>query len=117
MSSPVPDAPNEPDSSTRDKVRLRLFVAGDTARTGVAVRSLQALIGSSLPADTELEVVDVLAHPEIAEEFGVLATPLVIKLTPAPQRRVIGDLADLPRLADALGVDRVLRSADGGTRP
>lgn len=88
-------------------VRLRLFVAGDSARAGVARRSLESLIGSSLPPDTELEVVDILEHPEAAEEFGILATPLVIKLAPAPERRVIGDLTDLPRLADALGIDRL----------
>ena len=38
----------------------------------------------------------------------------MIKLAPAPQRRVIGDLADLPRLADALGVDRMRSSTTKG---
>ncbi len=103
-------APEGGEVASEQRVRLRLFVAGDSARASVALRSLQSLIGTSLPPDTELEVVDILEHPEIAEEVGVLATPLVIRVSPPPQRRVIGDLADLPRLADALGIDRVLRS-------
>ena len=108
MSSQIAD--DDGDGVADQKVRLCLFVAGDSARATVARRSLESLIGSSLPADTELEVIDVLRHPEAAEEYRILATPLVIKLAPAPQRRVVGDLADLPRLADALGVDRMRRS-------
>ena len=110
MSSQTTDG--EADGVQDEKVRLRLFVAGASARASVAQRSLESLIGSSLPPDTELEIVDILEHPEAAEEHGILATPLVIKLSPAPQRRVIGDLADLPRLADALGIDRLRRSTN-----
>ena len=117
MSSVPTDDPQDLRAAAPERVRLRLFVAGDSARAGLALRSLQALIGSSLPPDTELVVVDILAHPELAEELGVLATPLVIKMSPPPQRRVVGDLADLPRLADALGVDRALHSTDERPHP
>ena len=82
MSSVPTDDPQDLRAAAPERVRLRLFVAGDSARAGLALRSLQALIGSSLPPDTELVVVDILAHPELAEELGVLATPLVIKMSP-----------------------------------
>ena len=49
---------------------------------------------SDLSGRYELEIIDVLAHPEKAEQDKILATPTLIKQLPPPLRRVIGDLSD-----------------------
>lgn len=85
---------------------FRLYVAGQTERSQAAEANLRALCESSLPGDYELEVVDATDRPGLAEEQRILATPTVVRLTPLPQRRVIGDLSDHQRAAYALGLPR-----------
>ena len=52
-----------------------------------------------------LEVVDVLEHPQLAEDEKILATPTVIKKSPSPARRVIGDLSDLEKVLCGLDIN------------
>lgn len=73
--------------------QFRIYVTGQSGRGQVAVANLRALCAARLP-DQEIEVVDVLEHPALAEEDRILATPTVIRLAPLPRRRVIGDLSD-----------------------
>lgn len=86
-------------------VRLQLFVAGETPRSFRAVSSLRTVCASHLGNDYELEIIDVLERPDLADQARILATPTLLKLAPAPMRRVIGDLADLRRLAEVLDLD------------
>ena len=44
------------------------------------------------------EVVDVRERPELAEEDRILATPTLVRRTPAPVRKVIGDLGEIDRV-------------------
>ena len=52
----------------------------------------------------ELEIVDVLEHPQRAEDEKILATPTLIKQLPPPLRRVIGDLSDKEKVLLGLEV-------------
>lgn len=81
-----------------------LFVAGATERSDAARSNLRALCEARLMDSYELTVIDVMREPELAEEHHILATPTVIRLSPLPQRRVIGDLSDQGRAALALGL-------------
>lgn len=82
---------------------LKLYVAGKTARAEQAIRNLSRICHEDLAGRYDLAVIDVLEHPELAEEARVLATPTLIKLLPLPLRRVIGDLSDKERVL--LGLD------------
>ena len=81
---------------------FRLYVAGATPRADAAVANLRALCEASAGDDYELEVIDVLDQPALAEEERILATPTVIRLVPLPRRRVVGDLSDRALAAIAL---------------
>jgi circadian clock protein KaiB len=83
---------------------FRLYVAGQTERSLAAEANLRALCESRLPGGYELEVVDAIVQPGLAEEERILATPTVVRRAPLPQRRVIGDLSDHQRAAYALGL-------------
>lgn len=106
---------------------FRLFVAGESERSSAAETNLRALAGKRLPGGYELEVVDVVARPGLAEEQRILATPTVVRLLPLPQLRVIGDLSDPPRVASALGLpdmprevrmeNQTEKEADGDRHP
>lgn len=90
-------------SGPRHRLRLRLYVAGTSPRSAWAVQNVRRLEGSALSGRYDLEVVDVEKEPERAEQDRVLATPTLLKLSPVPVRRIVGDLSDLDRLVAALG--------------
>ena len=77
---------------------LTLYITGASPRSETAVANLKHLCETELDGRYELEIVDVLAHPERAEHAKILATPTLIKELPPPLRRVIGDLSDRERL-------------------
>ena len=89
---------------------FHLYVAGQTERSQAAEANLRALCESRLPSGYELEVIDAIEQPGLAEEQRILATPTVVRLAPLPQRRVIGDLSDHQRAAYALGLPRAVGS-------
>ena len=77
-----------------DRYLLRLFVTGTSARAQIALSNLQRICDEELDGRYEIEVIDVLERPDLAETEKVLATPTLIKRLPPPLRRVIGDLSD-----------------------
>ena len=73
---------------------LKLYIAGLTTRSENALSNLRRLCDKKLAGVYELIVIDVLECPQAAEEANILATPTLVKATPLPQRRMIGDLSD-----------------------
>ena len=73
---------------------LKLFVTGTSPRAEIAIQNLRRICETELKGEYELEVIDVLEHPQRAEDERILATPTLIKSLPPPLRRVIGDLSD-----------------------
>jgi circadian clock protein KaiB len=73
---------------------LKLYVTGKTSKAEVAIANLRRICDEDLHGEYDLEIIDVLEHPEVAETDKILATPTLIKQLPPPLRRVIGDLSD-----------------------
>jgi circadian clock protein KaiB len=80
---------------------LRLYVSGQALNSRTAIRNLDAL-RKSLDAATEVEVVDVREHPDMAEADRILATPTLVRRSPKPVRKIIGDLSDVERVVTGL---------------
>lgn len=95
-------------------MKLRLFVAGRSSRSSRAEQALEALRREAAHASFDIEVIDVLERPDLADEARVLATPMVLRTQPQPERRVVGDLSDLDGLARALDVEISLAFHGGG---
>lgn len=85
-------------------VRLRLYVVGDAPNSRAAIANLQALRSRHLPAQTEIEVVDLLSEPMRALEDRIVMTPTLLVLSTSPVRTVIGNLSDAGQVLDALGL-------------
>jgi circadian clock protein KaiB len=98
---------------------LKLFVTGASTRSGTAIANLNRICEQELAGQYKLEIIDVLVHPELAEDEKILATPTLIKSLPLPLRRVIGDLSNTEKVLlglelhlkadDAAGSDEVLQ--------
>lgn len=88
------------------KCVLKLYVTGQTVNSQRALRNLQGLLNNELKGLYELKVIDVLKHPQLAEEDKILATPTLAKVLPPPVRKIIGDLSDKEKVL--LGLDLTL---------
>lgn len=83
---------------------LRLFVTGTTPRSTRAILNLRLICEQYLASDYDLEVVDIYQHPEVAKQFQIVAAPTLVKMTPLPLRRIIGDLGNTDRVLMGLGL-------------
>ena len=83
---------------------LKLFVTGKTPRAEVAIANIQKICEEELRGEYTLQIIDVLEHPELADDERILATPTLIKQLPPPLRRVIGDLTDKEKVLYGLAV-------------
>jgi circadian clock protein KaiB len=82
---------------------LRLYVAGDTHASERALRGLERLRVEL--ADADVKVIDVREEPDVAERERIVATPLLVRVEPAPVRRIVGDLSDVDRVRWSLGLE------------
>ncbi len=87
-----------------EKYRFKLFVTGKTSRSDKAITHLYRICEEKLAGRYEIVVIDVLAQPYLAEEDRVIATPTLIKCSPPPIRRIIGDLVDTDKVIVGLGL-------------
>jgi circadian clock protein KaiB len=86
------------------ELRLKLFIAGDSPRMRDAAANLARACGELLAGDVHVETVDVIEHPEVADEYRILTTPTVVREAPGPRRRVTGDLRDIAQVLAALAI-------------
>lgn len=84
---------------------LRLYIAGRTATAERAIRNLRQITSElqSNGQSVDVEVIDILERPQLAEDERILATPVVIKKLPQPLRRIVGDLSELEKVL--IGLD------------
>src|SRR6478735_9779803 len=77
---------------------LRLFIIGASPNSIRAVENVKSICDEYLKDGYELEIIDIHQQPELAEGEDVIAIPLMIKKSPYPERRMIGDMSDTQRV-------------------
>jgi circadian clock protein KaiB len=77
-----------------NKYQLKLFITGHTLYSWRAITNLRRICEEELGAEYELTIIDIQEQPQVAEDKKILATPTLIKESPPPVRRIIGDLSD-----------------------
>jgi circadian clock protein KaiB len=80
-------------------------VAGDSLNSAQAIANLREMCRERLPGRHAIDVVDVFAHPQRALADGVFMTPTLLKLAPAPARRIVGNLSRERLVLEALGLE------------
>ena len=87
------------------KFKFRLYVAGDAQNSAQAVANLTALCKAYLADRHSIEVVNVFREPKRALADGILMTPTLVKLAPAPApKKIIGTLSQTQPVLQALGL-------------
>jgi circadian clock protein KaiB len=83
---------------------LRLFVTGMTPRSARAIQNIRAICEDNLQGRYDLEVVDIYQHPEHVKAEQIVVTPTLVKRSPLPVRKLIGDLSDTERVLVGLDI-------------
>lgn len=82
--------------------KFRLFVAGSSSAAQATIAQLDSILRDYLFGGYDLEVVDLLQHPELARDHQILAVPTLDRIDPRPRKRVIGDLSNTALVVDRL---------------
>jgi circadian clock protein KaiB len=83
---------------------LRLYVAGQTPKSLTALANLRKICNEYLDGHYELNVIDLVKTPQLAQGDQILAIPTLVRNLPQPMRKIIGDLSDTERVLVGLDV-------------
>ena len=72
---------------------FRLYVVNAGPGSARAIANLSAICKKHLPDNHQIEIVDLLQDPRRVLSDKIVATPTLIKVSPAPVQKIIGDLA------------------------
>ena len=79
-----------------------LYVAGSTPQSSRAITNIKTICETHLKDRYALTVVDLYEHRERAREDQIMVAPTLIRQSPLPVRRLIGDLSQTERVLAAL---------------
>ena len=86
------------------KYELRLYVAGNTAKSVTALQNLKKYCEEHLKGQYKIEVIDLLVHPQLAEGDQIFAIPTLVRKVPEPIRKIIGDLSNEEKVLVGLDI-------------
>lgn len=104
MSKAGPKDPSLPEPQSMKEWQLRLYVAGETARSRSAVENLQKICEEHMKDRYHIEVVDLLLNPQLAEGDQIFAVPTLIRKLPPPVKKLIGDLSATDKVLVGLDI-------------
>lgn len=93
-----------------DRWNLRLYVAGQTPKSLSAFSNLKRICEEHLAGRYNIEVIDLLKQPQLAQGDQIVALPTLVRKLPEPIKRIVGDLSSTERVI--VGMD--LRSMTNG---
>jgi circadian clock protein KaiB len=85
-----------------EKYVIKLYVTESSPYSREAIANIQLICKEYLQNGCDLQIIDVESNPDLAEEDGILAIPTLIKVSPAPERRLIGALSQKTRVMTGL---------------
>jgi circadian clock protein KaiB len=85
-------------NSGKEKWNLRLYVAVQTPRSVTAFSNHTRLCEERLPGRYNIEVIDLVKQPQLAQGDQIIAIPTLVRKLPEPIKRVVGDLSNIERV-------------------
>jgi len=82
----------------KDKVVLRLYVAGQTPKALSAFANLKKICEGQLKGRYSIEVIDLLINPKLGRRDQILALPALVRKLPEPVIKIIGDLSNTEKV-------------------
>ena len=85
-------------ASAGEAYQLRLYVAGQTPKSALALTNLKQICEEHLRGRYEIEIIDLLENPQLARGDQILALPTLERRLPEPIKKIIGDLSNTERV-------------------
>ena len=82
---------------------LRLYIAGQTPKSITALTNLKKICEQHFANQYNIEIIDLVRHPELARKDQILAIPTLVRSLPPPLKKIIGDLSNSEKVL--LGLD------------
>jgi circadian clock protein KaiB len=96
------DAPSGRAADEAPDYQLRLYVADQTPNSAAALATLRRICETHLAGRAALEVIDLLANPELAARDQIVAVPTLVCRRPMPAVKLVGGLANEARVLAGL---------------
>ena len=98
--SRIPKTPKKNGAIVASQIawQLRLYVAGQTAKSVTAFANLKKICEEHIPGKYNIEVVDLMKNPMLAKGDQILAIPTLVRKLPAPMRKILCDLSNTERV-------------------
>src|SRR4026208_90006 len=96
---------------------LRLYVAGQTPKSILALVNLRQICEEHLQGRYEIEVIDLMENPQLAQGDQILALPTLVRRLPEPIKKIIGDLSNTERVLVGLDLRQRAGSHQGHPGP
>jgi circadian clock protein KaiB len=100
--TPNPETTTDP--ARPGHYNLRLYVAGQTPKSLSAIANLKKICEDHLAGIYTIEVIDLLARPQLAAGDQILAVPTLVRRLPPPIKRIIGNLSNTERVLVGLDI-------------
>jgi circadian clock protein KaiB len=94
-------------SNTPIEFELRLYVAGQSAKSLAAFANLRRICETHLAGQYRIEIIDLLKTPQLAAGDQILALPTLVRRLPEPIKKIIGDLSNEERVLVGLDIQPV----------
>jgi circadian clock protein KaiB len=98
MKTSATRAVHERKTSKEQTWELRLYVAGQTAKSLQAFANLKRICQEHLDGRYQIEIIDLIKNPELAKGDQIFALPTLVRKLPEPVRKIIGDLSNTERV-------------------
>jgi circadian clock protein KaiB len=97
-------AGQEAPAAAADRLVLRLYVTMGTPTSSRAIANIRRLCEQQLePGRYRLDVFNIADHIERATADEIIASPTLVRVSPLPRRRFIGDLSNSQTISSMLG--------------
>lgn len=104
MGKKQPSLPGNTGTTVKVEYVLRLYVTGASPNSSRAIINIKEICEIYLKGRYTLQIIDVYQQPTLAKKEQIVALPLLVKVSPIPTRKLIGDLADKEKVLKTLGL-------------
>ena len=91
----------------KEKLELKLYVSGMSARSMEAIENVKKLCNKYLANAYKLDIIDIYKNPELAAQQQVVFSPSLVKGYPLPKKILVGTLSDTEKVINALGISKI----------
>ena len=84
---------------------LSLFITGASPNSVKAINNIKSICEEHFSGSYKLEIIDIYQQPAIAVKEQIIALPMLLKTSPLPFRRLIGNMSDTPKVLKGLDLE------------